>query len=99
MIADSASEVVYAIAGKNILSAIVQRLGKKALTLSVDDIRQAREEDKIAITHNMHEGDSIDMGLSHYRKGVAPATASGGMFSLTCEPLKCISCWSGKAGW
>ena len=57
------SEVIYAITMETILSAIVNRLGKKALTLSGEDLNLARDEVLIAINHNLDERDYIDMGL------------------------------------
>jgi hypothetical protein len=59
---DSA-EIVYAITMETVLSAIVNRLGDEALTLSVDDLHLARDEVKAAIDHNLYERDYIDMGL------------------------------------
>lgn len=62
-IADSPSEVIYAITMKSILHQLVQRLGEEALTLSPEDLHQACEEVRIAISHNLDERDYIDMGL------------------------------------
>lgn len=63
-IADSPSEVVYAITMQNILAAIVKRMGDEALTLSAEDLHLALEEVKEAICHNLDERDYIDMGLN-----------------------------------
>ena len=57
------SEIIYEITMETILSAIVNRLGKKALTLSGEDLNLARDEVKIAINHNLDERDFIEMGL------------------------------------
>lgn len=59
----SPSEIIYSITMQDILSAIVRRLGKEALTLSAEDLQLAREEVKEAISHNLDERDYIDMGL------------------------------------
>jgi hypothetical protein len=63
MIAVNPSEIIYSITMQSIISAIVQRLGEEALDLSVDDLHLARDEVKIAISHNLDERDYIDMGL------------------------------------
>ena len=57
------SEAIYTITMDAVISAIVDRLGGEALTLSLDDLRLAREEVKIAIDHNLDERDYINMGL------------------------------------
>jgi hypothetical protein len=57
------SEVIYSITMETVLSAIVNRLGDEALTLSVDDLHLARDEVRAAIEHNLEERDYIDMGL------------------------------------
>jgi len=57
------SDVVYAITMHSTLTAIVQRMGEDALTLSADDLHLAVDEVKEAICHNLDERDYIDMGL------------------------------------
>jgi hypothetical protein len=63
-IADSHSELVYAITMQNVLSEIVRRMGEDALELSVEELNQACEEVKDANNHNLDERDYIDMGLN-----------------------------------
>ncbi|ABL01151.1 hypothetical protein Ppro_3559 [Pelobacter propionicus DSM 2379] len=60
------SEIIYSITMETILSAIVQRLGEDALTLSLEDLHLAREEVKEALNHNLDERDYIDMGLDSW---------------------------------
>ena len=57
------SEVIYEITMETVISAIIRRLGEKALELSVEDIELARDEVKAAIDHNLDERDFIEMGL------------------------------------
>ena len=57
------SEVIYSLSMDSVISAIAQRLGDEALTLSPDDLRLAREEVQIAIDHNLDIREYIDMGL------------------------------------
>ncbi len=57
------SEILYAITMDTVLSAIATRLGEEALTLSLEDLSLARDEVKVAISHNLDERDYIDMGL------------------------------------
>lgn len=57
------SEVIYSLSMQTVISAIVQRLGEEALTLTLDDLRLARDEVRIAIDHNLDERDYINMGL------------------------------------
>ena len=60
---NTVNEVIFEITKRDILSAIVRRLGVKALTLSEDDLRLAVEEVKIAIDHNLDVREFIDEGL------------------------------------
>lgn len=62
-IAASPSEIVYAMSMQSILSEIAHRLGDKALTLSVSDLRQARDEVRNAIGQNLDCRLYIAMGL------------------------------------
>jgi hypothetical protein len=62
-VADSPSEVIYAITMKSIIHQLVLRLGEEALTLSSEDLHQACEEVRTAISHNLDEREYIDMGL------------------------------------
>jgi len=57
------SEVIYSLSMETVISAIVQRLGEEALTLTLDDLRLARDEVQIAFEHHFDERDYIDMGL------------------------------------
>ena len=57
------SEVIYSLSMDSVISAIVQRLGEEAFTLSVEDLELARKEVQIAIDHNLDIREYIDMGL------------------------------------
>lgn len=57
------SEVIYSLSMETVISAIVQRLGEEALTLSMDDLQLARDEVKCAFDHYLDERDCIDIGL------------------------------------
>ncbi|MDO8834487.1 MAG: hypothetical protein Q7V01_02775 [Vicinamibacterales bacterium] len=57
------SEAIYSISMETVISAIAHRLGEEALNLTLDDLRLARNEVQIAISHNLDERDYIDMGL------------------------------------
>ena len=57
------SEVIYEITMETVISAIIRRLGEKALDLSVEDLELARDEVKLAIEHHLDERDFIEMGL------------------------------------
>jgi hypothetical protein len=57
------SEIVYAVRMEAVLSAIVKRMGDEALTLTADEIEQAKEEIKAAIDHNVDIRDFLDEGL------------------------------------
>jgi len=57
------SEVIYSLSMDAVISAIVDRLGEEALTLSLDDLRLARDEVQIAIDHNLDIRDYINIGL------------------------------------
>lgn len=60
------SEAVFSITMETILLAIVQRLGEKALALSVDELLLAREEVRIAINHYLDEREYINIGLDSW---------------------------------
>ena len=60
------SEVIYSLSMDSVISAIVQRLGEEALTLSSEDLNLAREEVQIAIDHNLDIREYIDMGLDAF---------------------------------
>lgn len=62
-IADTPTEVIYAITMESILHQIAYRLGDAALTLSTEDLHLACEEVRTAISHNLDERGYIDMGL------------------------------------
>jgi len=57
------SEVIYSLSMETVIAAIVQRLGEEALTLTLEDLRLARDEVRIAIDHNLDERDYVNMGL------------------------------------
>ena len=57
------TEIVYAVTMETVLSAIVKRMGKEALSLTVEEIELARDEIKTAIDHNLDIRDFIDEGL------------------------------------
>ncbi|WP_319587237.1 hypothetical protein [uncultured Desulfobulbus sp.] len=57
------SEIVYALTMETVLSAIVKRMGKEALSLTVEEIEQAKEEIKAAIDHSLDIRDYLDEGL------------------------------------
>ena len=59
----SPSEIIYAITMQSILSEIARRMGERALTLSVTDLHQARNEVRAAIGHYLDEREYIDIGL------------------------------------
>lgn len=57
-------ETIYEITTASILSAIVRRLGEKALSLSAEDLLMARDEVKAIIDHHLDERDYIEVGLN-----------------------------------
>ena len=57
------SEIVFSITMQSVLSALDNRLGKEALSLSVEELELARDEVKAAIEHHLDERDYINMGL------------------------------------
>lgn len=59
----SPTEIVYAITMQQILAEIARRMGERALVLTVADLLQARDEVRIAISHNLDEREYIAMGL------------------------------------
>ena len=61
------SEVIYSLSMDSVISAIVQRLGEEALTLSSEDLNLAREEVQIAIDHNLDIREYVDMGLDAWK--------------------------------
>lgn len=60
------SEVVFSITSRSILSAIVQRMGADALTLTAQELEMAMDEVREAISHNLDEWDYINMGLDSW---------------------------------
>lgn len=62
-IAANPSELVFAISMQSVLSEIDNRLGEKALTLSVQDLLLARDEVRAAIGHHLDEREFIGIGL------------------------------------
>lgn len=61
------SAAVFTITMENILLAIVQRLGEKALALSEADLLLAREEVKCAFDHYLDEREYINIGLDTWQ--------------------------------
>ncbi|WP_035497481.1 hypothetical protein [Citrifermentans bremense] len=61
------SEAVFTITMENILLAIVQRLGEKALALSEAELFLAREEVRNAIDHYLDEWEYINIGLDTWQ--------------------------------
>ncbi|WP_319586757.1 hypothetical protein [uncultured Desulfobulbus sp.] len=57
------AEIVFSISMEAVLSAIVKRMGKEALSLTVEEIELAKEEIKAAIEHNLDIRDFLDEGL------------------------------------
>ena len=57
------TEIVYAVTMETVLSAIVKRMGKEALSLTVEEIGLAKEEIKAAIDHNLDIRDYLDDGI------------------------------------
>jgi len=57
------TEIVYAVTMETVLSAIIKRMGKDALSLTVEEIELAKEEIKAAIDHNLDIRDYLDEGL------------------------------------
>ena len=57
------SQIVFSITMETILTALVNRLGDEALTLTVEDLNSVCEEVKAAIDHNLDVRDFIDEGL------------------------------------
>jgi hypothetical protein len=49
---------------RSVIAEIVNCLGEKALTLSVEDLHLAREEVREAFSHNLGERNFLDMGLA-----------------------------------
>lgn len=62
-VAASPTEIVYAVSMQDLLSAIVKRMGKDALSLNASDLLAARDEVRAAIAHNLDEREYIQMGL------------------------------------
>ena len=59
----NSSEIIYSVTMKDLLTAVVARLGDEALNLSNVDLLLAREQVKEAINHNLDIREYIDMGL------------------------------------
>ena len=59
-------QIVLEISTREIYSAIVRRMGEKALDLSPEDLDLARDEVKTAIEHHLDERDFIDIGLDSW---------------------------------
>ena len=59
-------EVIHEITTKNIISAIVRRMGEEALELSPEDLELARDEVRAALEHHLDEREYIDIGLDSW---------------------------------
>ena len=57
------SEIIFSITMQSVLSALDNRLGEEALSLSIEELVLARDEVKAVIEHYLDERDYIDMGL------------------------------------
>lgn len=57
------TEIVYAVTMESVLSAIVNRMGEEALSLTVEEIELAKDEIKAAIDHNLDIRDFLEEGL------------------------------------
>ena len=60
------SEVIYSLTMEAVISLIVDRLGRKALTLTPAELRLAGEEVRMAIDHHLDIRDYINMGLDSW---------------------------------
>jgi hypothetical protein len=65
-IASSPTEAIYAITTENVLSALANRMGERALTLTADDLELAIDDVREAIQHNLDHRDYIEMGLDSF---------------------------------
>ena len=57
------TEIIYAVTLATVLSAIVNRLGEEALTLTPDDLCLAKKEVVAALDHNLDIREFINEGL------------------------------------
>jgi hypothetical protein len=60
------AETVYAITMRDLVAAIVRKLGKDALKLTPDDLLLARDEVQAAIGHHLDEREYLDIGLESW---------------------------------
>ncbi len=60
-------EAIYEIPMTSVISAIVQRMGEKALSLTAEDLELARDEVKAAISHHFDERELISIGLDAFQ--------------------------------
>jgi len=60
------SEVVFAITYRTILTAIVQRMGIQALSLTPEDLQLAIDEVRAALEHHLNEKEVIEIGLDTF---------------------------------
>ncbi len=57
------TEIIYTITMRDLVSAIVRRIGVDALALTDSDLQLARDEVQAAIGHHLDEREFIDIGL------------------------------------
>jgi hypothetical protein len=62
-LAGDPAEILYAVRTEDLLSVLVNRLGERALTMTVDDLHLVRDKVKAAIDHHLDIRDFIDEGL------------------------------------
>jgi hypothetical protein len=65
-ITGSPTEAIYSITTENVLTALVERMGEEALTLTAEDLQLAIEEVREAIQHNLDHRDYVQMGLDSF---------------------------------
>lgn len=62
-IADSPSQVVFAITMQDVIAELAKTLGEKALNLTEDNLLDIRHEVRIAIDHGLDVRDYIQPGI------------------------------------
>ena len=63
----STSEVLFAVTTKDVLTAIVQRMGEDALSLSTDEVQLAVAEVQESICHGLDWRPFVDEGLDAWQ--------------------------------
>ena len=62
------TEIIHEITTEDLIAAIVKRYGEKALELSVEDLKLARDEVKAAFDHHLDEREFIEIGLDIFEQ-------------------------------